>query len=44
MSDPITARVLRRRSRAEWQQILAAQSSSGLGQEAYCWRRDIAYS
>lgn len=44
MSDPITARVQRRRCRAEWQRILTAQSSSGLGQEAYCRQHSIAYS
>lgn len=44
MSDPITARVQRRRCRAEWQQILTAQLSSGLGQEAYCRQHGIAYS
>ena len=44
MSDPITARVQRRRCRAEWQRILTAQSSSGLGQEAYCQQQGIAYS
>lgn len=34
----------RRRTRAQWQRVLAAQAASGLSQEAYCARHHIAYS
>jgi hypothetical protein len=33
-----------RRDRAQWQQLIHAQASSGLGQRAFCDRREIAYS
>lgn len=45
MSQPSsipTAR--RRRSRAQWQRILDAQSDSGLSQQAYCRRHKVPYS
>lgn len=34
----------RRRTRAQWQRVLAAQAASGLSQQAYCTRHHIAYS
>lgn len=33
-----------RRGRARWQQLIDEQASSGLGQRAFCDRREIAYS
>lgn len=34
----------RRRSRGEWQRVIAAQAESGVSQEAYCTRHRIGYS
>ena len=33
-----------RHSRARWQQLIDEHASSGLGQRAFCDRREIAYS
>ena len=33
-----------RRGRARWQKLIDEQASSGLGQRAFCDRREITYS
>ena len=33
-----------RRTRAQWQRVLASQAASGLSQEDYCAQHSIAYS
>lgn len=44
MSITIPSSPRRRRTRAQWQRVLAAQDASGLSQQAYCARNHIAYS
>lgn len=44
MSDIIRGASRPRRSRAQWQRLLDAQSASGLSQQAYCARHHIAHS
>ena len=44
MSEIIRTLSRPRRSRAQWQRLLDAQSASGLSQQAYCARHRIAYS
>ena len=44
MSENIRTPNRPRRSRAQWQRLLDAQSASGLSQQAYCAQRHIAYS
>jgi len=42
MSVSVSASGRRRRTRAQWQRILSAQSASGLTQQAYCKRHAIS--
>ena len=44
MSDIVRTPSRPRRSRAQWQRLLDAQSASGLSQQAYCSRHHMAYS
>ena len=44
MSITIPSSAHRRRTRAQWQRVVAAQMASGLSQAAYCARHRIAYS
>ncbi len=44
MSITIPSSPRRRRTRAQWQRVLAAQETSGLSQQAFCARHHIAYS
>ena len=44
MSITVPSSTRRRRTRSQWQRVLAGQVASGLSQQTYCTRHHIPYS